>query len=89
MAQDRDIGGIRCGEVLEHLAEYLDDEVSKRLRECIEAHLKECDWCERFGGSYAATVSALRQNLCDADPLEEALRDRLARRLSSALFDDE
>jgi hypothetical protein len=89
MAHDREVGGIRCLHVLEHLADYLEGDVSDELRERIEAHLRECDWCERFGGGYTSTVSSLRKTLCDPDPLDEDIKDRLAHRLSQLLSDDE
>ena len=77
MAHDRDVAGIRCLEVLEHLAEYLDDEVSDELRERIEAHVKGCDWCERFGGQYATTVTNLRNALGEPEPLDAQIQSIL------------
>lgn len=89
MAHDRDVGGIRCLQVLEHLAEYLDDEVPEDVRKRIEAHLQGCDWCERFGGGYTSMVTSLRRTLCAPDPLESGIRDRLTHRLSEMLTQDD
>lgn len=72
--QEREVAGITCGGVLAELADYLDDAVAPAVRARIEAHLRGCDQCERFGGAYAGTVKALRARL--APGLDEA---RLAR----------
>jgi anti-sigma factor RsiW len=63
MAFDREVGGIRCFEVLEHLSDYVDDDVSVELRERIETHLQGCDWCERFGNQFSEVVGAVRCEL--------------------------
>lgn len=84
MAHDRDVGGIRCLEVLAHLADYVDGDVEPALRQRIEAHLAGCDWCERFGGSYASTVGELRRVLAEPEPLSRPMQERLERRLSQA-----
>jgi hypothetical protein len=47
---NRVVAGIRCIEVLELLSDYLDGDVSQESKERIEAHLRGCDQCERFGG---------------------------------------
>ena len=62
-AHDQDVGGIRCMQVLELLADYIDDDASAEDRRRIEAHLQGCRWCERFGGAYAQTVASLRSTL--------------------------
>lgn len=57
------VAGIRCGEVLARLQDYLDHEVDAETGRRIEAHLRGCDRCARFGGRYADLVSTLRQAL--------------------------
>lgn len=82
---NRIVAGIRCIEVLELLSDYLDGDVSLEDRGRIEAHLRRCDQCERFGGRMASVVKSLRKTLKDPDPLDgdvaRRLRDRLEREL--------
>ena len=78
MAHDRDVAGIRCLEVLELLSAYLDDEVSADDRARVEAHLRGCDWCERFGGRFSGVVAALRRELREPEPLGADVAQRLA-----------
>ncbi|MEM6930036.1 MAG: anti-sigma factor [Myxococcota bacterium] len=81
MAHDRDVAGIRCGAVLGVLPDYLDGELDAETRARVEAHLRACDWCEHFGGGYAALVVTLRERLRDAEPLADDARQRLRKRL--------
>jgi len=57
------VAGIRCIEVLELLSDYLDGDVSQEVKERIEAHLRGCDQCERFGGQVSSIVKSLREQL--------------------------
>jgi hypothetical protein len=43
----------------------------------MEAHVRGCDRCERFGGTFAATVGALRQELAAPAPLGPEVAARL------------
>lgn len=81
MAHDRDVGGIRCLEVLEHLSDYLDGHAPAELRARVEAHVRGCDWCARFGGGFAGTVVALREQLGTAEPLDAPRAERLRARV--------
>lgn len=63
MAHDRDVAGMRCSEVLEHLSGYLDGELDEAVVVQLEAHLRGCSWCERFGGDFSAAVADLRRLL--------------------------
>ncbi len=85
MVHDREVGGIRCTEVLAHLSDYLDGEASPELRERIEAHLRGCDWCERFGGAFASVIRSLRAELTEPQPLPGEQRERLRRTLRRRL----
>ena len=84
MAHDREVAGIRCTEVLDDLPDYVSGALSRERKERVEAHLRGCDWCERFGGAYASTVETLRSRLTDPPPLDPDVRARLDRRLSDS-----
>jgi anti-sigma factor RsiW len=81
---DRDVGGIRCREVLTGLSAYLDGELPAADRARVDAHLRACDRCERFGGAFGAVVGALRRELADPPPLEDGVARRLRTRLAES-----
>lgn len=83
MARDREVAGIRCFEVLERLSDYLDDELTPAERARVDAHLADCDWCERFGGAMGRAVGALRSGLAPT-PLDAERAARLAAALDEA-----
>jgi anti-sigma factor RsiW len=74
---DRLVAGFRCRDVLAQLSDYLDGELAAERIAQIEAHLAGCDWCERFGGRFAAVVRAFRAGLTVPPPLESAVAERL------------
>ncbi len=80
-AHDRSVAGIRCTEVLDDLSDYLDGELPETRARTIEAHLRGCSWCERFGGDFAEAVTALRTRLgAPSDPPDDVharLLDRI------------
>lgn len=78
--EQRLYGGIRCGEVLEALPDYLDGQVASGVREQIDTHLRQCAVCERFGGRYKRTVATLRSHLGAAAAVDEATYRRLIER---------
>lgn len=87
MKGERLVGGVRCGEVLADLSDYLDGTLSAARRGELESHLRGCDVCERFGGEFGADIAALRARLGAPEPLDAhlkaRLRDRLRRDLGS------
>jgi len=70
------VAGLSCGQVLERLSDYLDDELPAQERAHLEEHLRGCEGCARFGGDLAATVRALKAHL-EADRLPGGFRERL------------
>lgn len=70
------VAGLSCGQVLERLSDYLDDELEPQARARLEEHLRGCEGCARFGGSLAATVRALKIHL-EAERLPGGFGERL------------
>ncbi len=89
MKGERVVGGLSCGQVLERLSDYLDDELSADARAAVEEHLRGCDGCARFGGEFRATVRALRDHLLEAPGPPSRLRARLVDALAREVFDEE
>lgn len=83
MAHDREVAGLRCGEVLERLSSYVDGELAEAERAQVDAHLRGCDWCERFGGRFAETLAAVRRELAAPPEVDDALTGRLLARLDA------
>lgn len=73
MKDELDVGGLRCSEVLGRLSDYLDDELDPALRGQVDAHLRGCDRCLRFGGAIGAMVRSLRRG-DDELPADSAAR---------------
>ncbi len=57
----RDIGGIRCAEVLARLGDIVEGELSDADRSRITAHVAGCVECARFGERYQDVIRALRE----------------------------
>ena len=72
------VAGLACGQVLDRLSDYLDGELSPEERGRLEAHLRGCEGCARFGGELRATVRALKAHL-GAERLPGAFPARLRR----------
>lgn len=83
MKNEREVAGVRCGEVLARLSDYLDATLPSADRARVEAHVAACDHCARFGGVFAATVASLRHRLARPTPLTAEQRARLSRGLAS------
>ena len=75
--REKVVAGISCGEVLDRLSSYIDGELPADERARIEAHLRGCEVCERFGGEFQATVHALREHLLRPAKLPASVRDRV------------
>jgi hypothetical protein len=70
---ERSVGGLWCREVLALLSDYLDGRLTVELRAQVETHVRGCQVCEQFGGSFAKAVTALRRQL-QAPASDEELR---------------
>jgi anti-sigma factor RsiW len=65
---EKSVAGLSCSQVLERLSDYLDGDLAEGPRAALEAHVKGCDGCARFGGEMVGTVRALRRHLLGASP---------------------
>ena len=81
MDGERVVAGLRCGEVIADLSEYLDGGLPAERRAQLEAHVRGCAICEQFGGRFAHAVEALRRHLSAADGIDTAVGARLRERL--------
>lgn len=78
---DRNVAGLRCRDVLEHLSAYVDGELAPALVRQVHAHLGVCDRCERFGGRFAQVLVALRREFAPPEELRPEVEERLRSRL--------
>ena len=88
MKNERVVGGLSCGQVLDRLSDYLDGDLADPDRAAVEMHLRGCDGCARFGGELRATVHALRDHLLAAPAPPSRLRQRLAEALAKEGTDE-
>jgi anti-sigma factor (TIGR02949 family) len=69
-----------CAEVLHHLWDYLDDQITPAGAERLRAHIAACKQCQQYEDyqeCFLRAVAGLRQEL----GAPESLRERLAERL--------
>jgi anti-sigma factor RsiW len=71
------VAGLSCSEILARLSDYVDGDLAAAERARVEAHLRGCDGCARFGGEFRATVRALREHLGVVEEVPRALTERL------------
>lgn len=83
MAQDREVAGIRCMEVLDRLSDYVDGDLSAEERARVDGHLADCNWCARFGGRFTALLDAVREDLGSTEEPSADLTDRVLERLDT------
>jgi anti-sigma factor RsiW len=81
MATEQEVAGIRCGEVLAELSDFLDGELPPERRAQVVAHLQGCDVCERFGGAFTAAIHSLWQEGGNQPIVESVVYERLRVRL--------
>lgn len=75
---EQEVAGLRCSAVLTGLTEYMSGGLDAETRKAVEAHVRGCDRCERFGGAFGATIRAIRKTT--SEPSVDVL-ERLQARL--------
>lgn len=65
---EREVAGLRCGQVLAGLTEYVAGGLDEGTRRRVEAHVQGCTRCERFGGAFGEAVKAIRRTSSEAPP---------------------
>ncbi|MBL8210935.1 MAG: zf-HC2 domain-containing protein [Bryobacterales bacterium] len=73
----RVLGGLACSDVLGLLSDYLDGELEANTRAKVDAHLRECPNCARFGGEVAGMLRALAGLAPQSAAAPIAVRQRL------------
>ena len=77
---ERQVAGLWCHEVLEHLDRFVDGTLGPAELEAVRSHCADCTNCAEFGSAYARLVSALRTSTTSA--LDEARLQRLQARIA-------
>jgi anti-sigma factor (TIGR02949 family) len=70
----------QCAEVVRHLWEYLDAEMTPESAERLRAHIAVCEQCkeyELYQGCFLQAVARLREHLGAPAPLRERLAEGL------------
>ena len=75
LPDEREVGGLRCSEVLARLSAWLDAELPASEAALVRAHVAQCDRCARFGAGFARMVEALRE--APDDPMPPGVAGRL------------
>ena len=71
-----------CVDVLRHLWDYLDDEMTPRGAERLRAHIASCEQCRGLEGYQSCFLDTLAQRRSEFDAPTE-LRQRLADKLKA------
>jgi anti-sigma factor (TIGR02949 family) len=69
-----------CAEVLHHLWDYLDEQITPEGAERLKAHIASCPQCrsyEEYQECFLRAVAGLRQEMNAPDSLRERLAERL------------
>lgn len=82
VAKERTVGGLRCSQVLAGLSHYIDGDLSASEVDAVEAHLRGCSVCERFGGRFSRLVHEARSALGATAAIDPVVVDQILSRLS-------
>ncbi len=79
---NRVIAGLRCRDLLSLLTDYVDGELGAKQVGRVDAHLRGCVHCEKFGGEYGALVGELKSRHT-VPTVNPDVRARLANRMEA------
>jgi anti-sigma factor RsiW len=82
--KERNVGGMRCSEVLAVLSEYVDGELDDSVVAKVENHLLGCPNCERFGRNFGSMVVSLRNESQQSPDAALDAMERLLEQLRKA-----
>lgn len=80
---ERVVAGLSCAEVMVDLSAYLDGELGADRAGQLEAHVRDCQACARFGAGFSGLIAQVRERLAAPDPLPAEVAERLRSRLIS------
>jgi anti-sigma factor RsiW len=68
-----------CDEIFAMLSEYLDEELTPDMADCVSAHIHDCEPCVEFLESLRKSITICRQYqpLTTPSPLPENVRQQL------------
>ncbi len=74
---------LTCKEVLQHLVEYLEQELAPELHQAIQSHIEKCPFCQRLVESYKRTIALFKK----ANHIEppKGSKERLKKRIIDQL----
>lgn len=81
---ERHVAGLTCAEVMVDLSTYLDGDLTPARAAQLEAHVRECQACARFGAGFATLITRVRERLTTPDPVPTDVAHRLRVRLADA-----
>lgn len=82
---ERTVAGVRCGEVLAELSDFLDGALPPARVAALQAHVAECHACARYGADVADALARLRAGLAEPPALAGAVAERLRVQLRARL----
>ena len=76
---------LKCQDLLEYLADYLDGELPRDQHSVLEEHLGKCSPCIEYLESYRSTISMVRG--CVPKPIEAEACDECPEELIKAILE--
>ena len=84
---NRRVGGLRCGDLLSRLHDFVEGTLDAAEVDAVNTHLVGCDDCRSFGIGYGALVRQLGLDRSTHAPSE--VRDRLRARMQNEWHNEE